>query len=153
MTTTKSLMLAGIAVMSLGIGDAMANTPSRYALAQGTWLSTHTEPANGCPATQLHLEVGPGLTLQGTVVVEAAKQYRTWFESGTYDSNGIFRLKGQELGSAETTSTLDAQVQSNGSLVMRLTDHSEPSPCFNRTVYLPWFRNGNDFEPNLAGGG
>ena len=90
--------------------------------------------------------------MQGTIGVAGTN--RILDVSGTYDSTGIIRLSSQEEGDAEKPGRVDAQVQSNGSLVLTITNIADPSPCLNRTVYLPWFRNGNDFDPNggAAGG-
>lgn len=149
--TTMASIAAGV-LLSCGASiAARADIPSRYILTEGTVLSTHIPEAQGCLATFWHLWVGRNNTVVGTVGEERTS--RTWRLSGTYDFHGTFHLNDQELGGAERIGTVDAQVQSNGSLVLRLATIGDPSPCYNRTVFLPWFRNGSDFSPNPGGGG
>jgi hypothetical protein len=152
-STPKIVSIVAGALLACGASfAAMASPASGYTLQRGTLLSTHTPATSSCPVTWWKLQAGPGNTLQGTIGVAGTN--RILDVSGTYDSTGLFRLSSQEAGSAEKTGTVDAQVQSNGSLVLTITNNGDPSPCLNRTVYLPWFRNGNDFDPNggAAGG-
>jgi hypothetical protein len=143
MTSTTKIV---IVLLSCGASTvARAAIPTSYAPLEGTILSTHIPPSGECPTTQWHFGIGPNGTVQGSIFLPATRG--DWRLSGTYDSHGTFHLHGQELGGAARTNTVDAQVQSNGSLTMRIATTGDPSPCGNRTVYLPWFRNGNDFDP------
>ena len=145
--TTKAACIAIRALLSCCASSAaLATIPSGYAPQEGTVLSTHIPADGNCPGTVWHLQVRQPGNLLGTVGVSGTNTI--WRMSGTYDSNGTFHLSRQVLGG-----TVDAQVQSDGSLVLRMTSAGDPSPCFNRTVYLPWFRNGNDFDPNGGVGG
>jgi hypothetical protein len=153
---TSMLKVASIAMgalLSSGVLiAALADVPAGYAPREGTVLSTHIPAEDGCRSTMWRLSIGPSDTVRGTVGVLGTNT--TWQVSGSYTSNGTFHLNRQELGGAERTGTVDAQVQRDGALVLRMSDSADPSPCHNRTVYLPWFRNGNDFDPNggAAGG-
>ena len=143
MTSTTKIV---IVLLSCGMPTVVrAGIPSNYAPPQGTILSTHIPPSAGCPTTQWHFGIGPDGTVQGSIFVPSTR--RDWKLSGTYDSHGTFHLHGQELGGAERTNAVDAQVQSDGSLTMRIATTGDPSSCGNRTIYLPWFRNGNDYDP------
>jgi hypothetical protein len=144
MTSTTKLV---IVLVSCGVSTvARAGIPSNYAPLEGTILTTHIPGSGTCPPTQWHFGIGPNATVQGSIYVPATNGH--WQLSGTYDSHGTFHLRGQELGGAARTDAVDAQVQSDGSLTMRIATTGDPSSCGNRTVYLPWFRNGNDFDPS-----
>jgi hypothetical protein len=143
MTSTTKFV---IALLSCGASSiAWADIPSNFAPQEGTVLSTHIPASGNCPITKWQFGIGPHATVQGRVDVSGSSI--PWRLSGTYDSHGTFHLHGQELGGAERSGAIDAQVQSDGSLTMRIATINDPSPCDNRTVYLPWFRNGNDFDP------
>jgi hypothetical protein len=132
-------------LLSCGVSIvARAAIPSNYTLRDGTVLSTHIPATGDCPTTQWQLWIGSQGTVRGTV---AAGRTTLWRLSGTYDSHGTFHLQGHETGSAGRAGTVDAQVQSDGPLTMRLATTGDTSSCDNRTIYLPWFRNGNDFDP------
>jgi hypothetical protein len=140
-----------IAVISIGMLSscdastfAWAGIPSNYVLQDGAVLSTHVPATGECPATQWQLWIGPRSSVRGTI---AEGRTTLWRLSGTYDSHGTFHLQGHETGGAERAGTVDAQVQSDGSLSLRIATIGDTSSCDNRTVYLPWFRNGNDFDP------
>jgi hypothetical protein len=149
-TVTRAAKLAsfsmGLFIAYSAALPAHADIPSRYALQDGTVLSTHTPATEACPLTWWQLRIGPGQSVRGLIGEEGWN--KAWHLSGTYDSHGTFHLNDQERAG-----TVDAQVQSNGSLSMRMTNVGDQSQCFNRTVYLPWFRNGNDFNPYLNDGG
>jgi len=38
-------------------------------------------------------------------------------------------------------------------MIFRMTNAGDPSECYNRVVYLPWFRDGNDVIGGGGGGG
>jgi hypothetical protein len=146
-TITAGILLTGGASFV-----ALADTPSAYAPLEGTVLSTHIPAADGCPGTVWSLAIGPGDTVLGTAGILGTN--RSSQLTGSYDSHGTFHLKSQETGRDQALGTVDAQVQSDGSLVLRMTNLGGVSRCANRTVYLPWFRNGNDFDPDggVSGG-
>jgi hypothetical protein len=135
----------GLLIACTGSFAARADIPSRYSLQEGTVLSTHTPATGTCPITWWQLWIGPGRSVEGLIGEEGTS--KGWQVSGTYDSHGTFHLDDREKAG-----TVDAQVQSDGSLTMRMANVGDQSQCFNRTVYLPWFRNGNDFDPYLSGG-
>jgi hypothetical protein len=146
MTSTTKIL---IALLSCGASNiAWAEVPSNYTLQEGTVLSTHIPGTGVCPTTIWQFDIGPHATVQGRVDVSGS--HIPWRLSGTYDQHGTFHLRDQELGGAERSGAVDAQVQSDGSLTMRIATSNDASPCGNRTIYLPWFRNGNDYDP--AGG-
>ena len=151
MTSTRKLasISAGLLLLCGASGVARADIPSNYALQEGTVLSTHTPDTNACPVTWWHVRIGPSDTVKGTIA-EAGTD-KVWRLSGSYDSHGTFHLKGQEPNDTDGAASVDAQVQTDGSLSLRMTKR-DPSQCYNRTVYLPWFRNGNDFNPYSGGG-
>jgi hypothetical protein len=145
-------IVAGILLSSGASFVARAAIPSAYAPLEGTVLSTHIPAADGCPGTVWSLAIGPGDTVLGSAGMLGTN--RSWQLSGSYDRHGTFHLKSQEPGGDKALGTVDAQVQSDGSLVLRMTNLGDVSPCANRTVYLPWFRGGNDFDPDggVSGG-
>jgi hypothetical protein len=130
---------------------AIAAIPTAYSLQPGTLLSTHTPVTTTCPLSEWHLLIGPHNTVQGTI--EEVGTNKAWRLSGTYDSHGTYHLSGQEVDGTGRSAEVDAQVQSDGSMIFRMTNVGDPSECYNRTVYLPWFRNGNDFGVGGGGGG
>ena len=115
-------------------------------------LATHIPGNNVCPTTEWRLMIGPSDTVMGSFGVEGTDS--VWNLTGTYDSHGTFHLSDHEPGGAGKAGTVDAQLQSNGSLALRMATPGDASPCDNRTVYLPWFRRGNDFDQGegVAGG-
>src|SRR5258708_3676105 len=149
-TVTTAAKLAsismGLLIASRASLAAHADIPSRYVLQDGTVLSTHTPATEACPLTWWQLRIGPGQSVRGLIGEEG--WIKVWHLSGTYDSHGTFHLNDQER-----VGTVDAQVQSDGSLSMRMTNAGDQSQCSNRTVYLLWFRNGNYFDPYLNVGG
>ena len=120
-------------------------------LSPGTVLSTHTPQTDACPIEEWWWRIGPNDTVSGEI--EEITTSKTWDLTGTYDAHGTFHLSGQELGNIDRPTTVDAQVQSDGSMIFRMTTAGDQSPCYNRTVYLPWFRNGNDSGGTGGGGG
>lgn len=152
-STPKMAAIAAAMLLSCGAATvARADIPSGFAPQEGTVLSTHIPGDNVCPTTEWHLTTGPSDTVHGSIYVEGTNSL--WGLAGTYDSHGTFHLSDRERGGADRTGTVDAQLQSDGSLILRMATVGDASPCDNRTVYLPWFRNGNDFDPNggVAGG-
>ena len=149
-TPKMASLTAGLLLLCGASSVARADIPSAYTLEEGTVLSTHTPQTNACPISDWHLYVGPHDTVQGTINEEGTN--KAWQLAGKYDSHGTFHLNGQELNGTESTGPVDAQVETDGSLSLRMAN-IDPSPCYNRTVYLPWFRNGNDFDQYSEGGG
>jgi hypothetical protein len=123
---------------------ARADIPTGYTLQDGTVLSTHTPETAACPITWWQLWIGPANSVRGKIWEEGTN--KAWGVSGAFDSHGTFHLDDRGMGA------VDAQVQSDGSLSLRMAKAGDQSACYNRTVYLPWFRNGNDFNPYLSGG-
>jgi hypothetical protein len=144
-------VVAGL-LLALGApATARADIPAAYSLQPGTVLSTHTPPTTTCPLSEWNLLIGLRNTVQGTIVAMGTN--KVWSLSGTYDSHGTFHLSGREVDGAGRSAAVDAQVQSDGSMIFRMTNIGDPSECYNRTVYLPWFRDGNDFCEGCGGGG
>jgi hypothetical protein len=150
-STTKMTSLAAGLLLACGVSTvARADIPSAYSLSPGTVLSTHTPETNACPISDWQLWIEPHKTVRGEI--EETRTNKTWDLAGTYDSHGTFHLAGHESADSDRPATVDAQVQSDGSMIFRMATVDDPSPCHNRTVYLPWFRNGNDFSPYGGGG-
>jgi hypothetical protein len=150
-STTKMASLVVGLLLSCGVLTvARADIPTGYTLEPGTVLSTHTPETDVCPISEWHLWIGPHDTVHGTIAEDGTNNALR--VSGTYDSHGTFHLTGGELGGTDRAATVDAQVQSDGSMIFRMTNIDDPSQCNNRTVYLLWFRNGNDFGPPPVGG-
>jgi hypothetical protein len=150
-STTKMASLAVGLVLACGATTvARADIPSGYTLEPGSVLTTHTPETNVCPISNWQLWIGSHDTVKGAI--EEPSSYKTWRLTGTYDSHGTFHLNGHESDGTDRAAAVDAQVQSDGSMIFRMTNAGDPSPCYNRTVYLPWFRGGNDFNPYLSGG-
>jgi hypothetical protein len=120
-------------------------------LQSGTLLSTHTPPTATCPISLWHLLIGPGNTVKGTINVVGTN--KAWNLAGTYDAHGTFHLSGPEVDGTGRSAEVDAQVQSDGSMIFRMTNAGDPSECYNRVVYLPYFRDGNDVIGGGGGGG
>ncbi len=151
-------MTKKIASLALGLlfaygatNAAQASIPADYTLKPGTLLSTHTPATDVCPFSEWRLLIEPHGAVSAEI--EESATNRIWDLAGTYDSHGTFHLSGHESDDNERVATVDAQVESDGSMIFRMATIGEPSRCYNRTVYLPWFRNGNDFSPNGGGGG
>jgi hypothetical protein len=134
-----------------------ADIPSGYTLRPGTVLSTHTPPTYGCPVEEWRLWIGQHDAVSGEI--EDISTNKIWDLAGSYDDHGTFHLRGHKsdgghrLEDVGQEATVDAQVESNGSMIFRMTTAGASSVCYNRTVFLPWFRNGNDFGLNGGGGG
>ncbi len=131
----------------------MTAAAQRVTPQEGMVYSTHTSTQGGCPELFWHVTVGPKMTLVG--MVGHGEMQDIWRLSGSYTPEHTFHLNGQELGGAQRTGAVDGKVRADGTLVMTIGNVSGPSPCANKTVYLPWFRDGNDFDQNAgaAGGG
>jgi hypothetical protein len=114
-------------------------------------LSTHTPPTATCPISFWHLLIGPGNTVKGTINVVGTNE--AWNLAGTYDTHGAYHLSGPGVDGTGRSAEVDAQVQSDGSMIFRMTNRGDPSECYNRVVYLPWFRDGNDVIGGGGGGG
>ena len=154
MTSTPKMAAIAVAMLlSCGAATvARADIPSGFAPAEGTVLSTHIPGDNVCDTSEWHLAIGSNDTVRGSFGIEGTNSI--WGLAGTYDSQGTFHLSDREQGGAKRAGTVDAQLQSNGSLVLRMATPGDASACDNRTVYLPWFRNGNDYDQGggVAGG-
>jgi hypothetical protein len=149
MKTQMMCAAVAVCVVAGAAPIAWADVTPGYSLQPGTVLSTHTPETNVCRITHWQLWIGPRETVRGAIEEEVTDKF--WSLSGTYDSQGTFHLKGQDPDGTEGA-TVDAQVQPNGSMIFRMADPADPSQCYNRVVYLPWFRNGNDFNPHGGAG-
>jgi hypothetical protein len=150
-TSKIAPVVAGLLLALCASATARADIPTAYSFQPGTLLSTHAPPTTTCPLSEWHLLIGTRNTVQGTI--EAMGTNKVWSLSGTYDSHGTFHLSGQEVDGAGRTAAVDAQVQSDGSMIFKMTNIGDPSECYNRTVYLFLFRNSNDFCEGCGGGG
>jgi hypothetical protein len=151
-SNTKLASVAAYLVVACGAPAAVqAAIPYQYSLKPGTVLSTHTPDTGGCQFMKWQLTIGPNDTVAAKI--EQTGVSKNWELTGTYDSHGTYHLNGHELDGAKGATIIDAQVQADGSMIFTMADAGDPSPCFNRTLYLPWFRNGNDFNPSLTGSG
>lgn len=150
MLTTKitAIMAAGIFLCDFAANPVLGAlvTPQ-----EGMVYSAHSPSIGGCPEMDWHVRVGPNHTLTGMVATDGMQ--RIWNLSGSYTPDHKFHLNGKETGGALRTGTVDGQVRPNGSLVLTMGNISGPSPCNNKTVYLPWFRDGNAYDPNAGAGG
>lgn len=152
--TKSSAMLAGALLLGGAWSGAFAqNTPTPGGMpVEGTVYSTHSPAKDGCPALDWHVAVGPNRTLSGMVATDNMKD--VWRMNGSLLPDRKFHLDGHEVGGAQRTGTVDGQVQPNGALVMTLGNITGSSPCNNKTIYVRWFRNGNNaYDPNEAQGG
>lgn len=150
-------LATGLLLMRGASTVARANIPSDYTLSPGTVLSTHTPPTDGCPLEEWRLWIGPHDTVSGEI--EETGTNAIWQLAGSYDRHGTFHLRGHEsdgdrrLEDVGRPAAVDAQVESDGSMIFTMTTTGASSVCHNRTVFLPLFRNGNDFNVNGGGGG
>jgi hypothetical protein len=148
---TTSAILAAASLYGI-TSDSMTAAAQRVTPQEGMVYSTHSPAKGDCPELFWHVTVGPKMTLLG--MVGHGGMQDIWRLSGTYTPEHTLHLDGQELGGAQRTGSVDGEVRADGSLIMTIGNFSGPSPCANKTIYLPWFRDGNDFEsnPGAAGG-
>jgi hypothetical protein len=110
-----------------------------------------TSPAIGeCTAMSWHFRIGPNHTLTGTISHLGTDD--VWQVKGTYTPQHTFHIDTQELTGQHRTGSVDGQVMQNGSLTMKVGNVAGDSPCANKTIYLPWFRDGNAYSQYSGGG-
>jgi len=148
MTTAAMLGVASLCGIATYPTGAAAQ---RVVPKEGMVYSTHSPAVDQCPELFWHVWVGPKKTLRGTV--DRGDNVNIWRLKGTYTPDHTFHLDSQELGGAQRTGAVDGRVLENGSLVMTLGNISGPSACEGKSIYVPWFRDGNDFNPFDQGGG
>jgi hypothetical protein len=151
-TLTATVVLAAVSLCGIATTPTTAFA-QRFTPQEGMVYSTHSLAKGDCPELFWHVTVGPKMTLLGMVAHGGMQDI--WRLSGTYSPEHTFHLDGQELGGTQRTGSVDGKVRADGSLIMTIGDISGPSPCANKSIYLPWFRDGNDFDPNssFVGGG
>jgi hypothetical protein len=111
-----------------------------------------TSPAIGdCTALSWYFRIGPNHTITGMVTHLGTEDI--WRVKGTYTPNHTFHVDTQELTGAHRTGSVDGAVRQDGSLTMKVGNVAGGSPCADKTIYLPWFRDGNAFYPSAGGGG
>jgi hypothetical protein len=155
MISFKSGVVIAAAVLLSGAANAQQGAP-RY-VEEGTIYSAHSPARDGCPPLDWHIAVGPKDTLTGIISSEGAKP--TAFRmTGGFGPDWTFHLDGQEIGGTGRTGVVDGQVRNKDKvLIAKLSKLSGPSPCADKTVYIKWFRGGNDpYDPGkgaASGGG
>jgi hypothetical protein len=154
MVSLKSgVVIAAVALLS----GAAANAQKAPAyLQEGTVYSAHSPARNGCPSLDWHISVGPKDTLSGIISTEGAEPH-AFSVTGGIGTDRTFHLNGKEIGGTARTATMDGKVRADGVLVATMSNFSGPSPCADKTVYIRWFRGGNDpYDPgkgSASGGG
>ena len=153
MTSKKKSAAIALAFIA---GAAWIATPawakSKFPPIEGTFYSTISPAANGCPELSWQVRVGPNSTLTGMVGVDGLNDI--WRVTGSFKPDRSFHLDGQELGGAQRTGTVDGYVrESDGSLIFTVGNISGTSTCNNKSVWIQWFRNGLGYRPYSAGGG
>jgi hypothetical protein len=82
---------------------------------------------------------------------------RAFIVNGGIGPDRTFHLTGTDLAGTGRTGVVDGTVRSDGVLVATMSKISGPSPCNDKTVYIKWFRGGNDpYDPGkgaASGGG
>ena len=140
--------VAAALLMAGAWSPAMAQTTP----VEGTVYSTHTPKMGDCPALDWHVAVGPKNTLTGMVATDGMKNI--WRITGTFNAQHKFRLEGQEVGGAQRTGAVEGEIRPDGSLNAAMGGFSSASPCEKKSVYIPWFRNGNNaYDPAPRAGG
>jgi len=150
MPTAVTLAVAAL----LGITSKTATAADRLvAPTEGAVFSAYSPAIGDCAALTWNFRIGPNYTVTG--MVEHPGTEDVWRVTGTYTPQHTFHLDSQELTGPRRTGSVDGRVEQNGALVMKIGNISGPSPCADKTIYIPWFRDGNAYDPNggAAGGG
>lgn len=149
-TTTIAVLLAAAALP--GIATIPARAADRLVTPEeGAVFSAYSPAVGDCAAAEWHFRIGPNHTVTGMVDHPGTED--VWRVTGTYTPRHSFHLDSQELTGQRRTGSVDGQVEQNGSLVMKIGNISGPSPCADKTIYVPWFRDGNAYDPNGSAGG
>jgi hypothetical protein len=148
-----SAAIMAVALISGVAGNAsQARAAAPFPPVEGTVFSTHSPATAGCPELDWHVWVGPNSSLTGMVGLEGMNDM--WRLSGTFAADRSFHLTGKEISGAQRTATVDGSVRaSDGSLIFTIGNISGQSACNNKSVWVPWFRNGNSYDPNGSAGG
>jgi hypothetical protein len=148
--TSTGIMLAAVSLFGITAHPAKAAdrlvTPE-----EGMVFSAHSPAIGDCGAINWYFRIGPDYTVTGMIYHLGTED--VWRAKGTYTPEHTFHLDTRELNGPGRTGSVDGEVMQNGSLVMKIGDVSGPSPCADKTIYLPWFRDGNAYDPNSGAGG
>lgn len=144
-------ILAAGTISAFGWTAARAQAAPLKPPAEGTVYTVHSPATNGCPQLDWHVVVGENSTLSGMVSTDHMKSI--WMMTGSFTDDRKFHMNGKEQGGAQRSGGVDGMIQPNGSLVATMRDISGPSACNNVTLYIPWFRNGNAYDPANGVGG
>ncbi len=153
MKTTAATMMASLLLFGCKSPPAtpVAAADQRVTPVEGMYYSVHSAPIGDCPAIDWHVSVGPFNSLSGMASTQGMTEI--WQLTGSLSGNGDhkFHLDGKELSGPHRKGTVDGQVQPDGSLVMTLGNLSAPSPCSNKTIFVPVFHTSSPYE--MHGGG
>jgi hypothetical protein len=149
-TRTGAVMVAAALLCGFAANPAAAR--DRLVTPREGMVFSATSPAVGdCTAMSWYFRIGANHTLTGMVSHLGTDD--VWQVKGTYTPEHTFHVDTQELTGQRRTGSVDGQVMQNGSLTLRVGNVAGESPCANKTIYLPWFRDGNAFTPYAGGGG
>jgi hypothetical protein len=146
-------IVAGVLLSGAAWNAALAQAGPAY-LQEGTVYTAHSPARNGCPSLDWHIWVGPQDTLSGMISTEGVTA-KAFSMTGGIGADKTFHLAGKEIGGTGRTGVVDGKVRDDGVLMATLSQISGPSPCNDKTVYIKWFRGGNDpYDPSkgVAGG-
>jgi hypothetical protein len=150
----KTITAASVAtaVSLFGVAADPAMSADRLVTPREGMVFSATSPSVGdCPAMSWYFRIGPNRTITGMVSHLGTED--VWRVKGTYTPNHTFHVDTQELTGQQKSGSVDGQVLQNGSLTMQIGNVAGASPCANKTIYIPWFRDGNAFTPYSGGGG
>jgi hypothetical protein len=143
--TVTTAWLCGVAANPVMAADKLI-TPQ-----EGMVFSATSPAVGGCSAMSWYFRIGPNHTLTGIVTHLGTDD--VWRVKGTYTPQHTFHVDSQEMSGQHRTGSLDGQVMQNGSLTMEIGNVVGESPCAHKTIYIPWFRDGNALSPSAGGGG
>jgi hypothetical protein len=104
-----------------------------------------------CTAMSWYFRIGRKHKLTG--MVSHLGREDVWRIKVTYIPHHTFHVGSQELTGQQRTGSVDGRVMQDGSLTMKIGNVAGESPCANKMIYVPWFRDGNAFTPYTGGGG
>ena len=149
-TITAVVMVTALSLCGVAADPAMSR--DRLVTPQEGMVFSATSPAVGdCTAMSWYFRIGPNHTITGMVSHLGTED--VWRVKGTYTPQHTFHVDTQELTGQQRTGSVDGQVMQNGSLTMEIGNVAGASPCANKTIYVPWFRDGNAFAPSGNAGG
>jgi hypothetical protein len=151
----RKTVTAAAAVAAVSLGGVMANpaiSGDRLVIPQEGMVFAATSPTIGdCTAMSWYFRIGPNRTITGMVTHLGTDD--VWQVKGTYTPTHTFHVETQELTGEHRTGSVDGAVMQDGSLTMKIGNVAGGSPCADKTIYLPWFRDGNAYTPSAGGGG